>query len=248
LDPIVHIEIYADVVCPWCYLGKRRLEAALAESPFASDAVLRWRAFQLDPNAPREGRPLLGWLGQRFGGEERARAMMAQVTRMAEAEGLTFDFDRAIIANTFDAHRLLWFADQPEAVFSGATADTQPELVEALHQAHFTDGLDLGASETLVSLAVDVGLDEDRVRRLLSSTEATADVRGQIARAHDLGITSVPTFIFAGTYAVTGAQDVRTMRSVLDEVARRERLAPTASALIPQQRTAPVADDDTRVA
>ncbi len=244
----MHIEIYADVVCPWCYLGKRRLEAALAQSPFASDAVLRWRAFQLDPDAPRDGRPLLGWLGQRFGGEERARHMMSQVTRTAEAEGLSFDFDRAIIANTFDAHRLLWFADQPEAVFFGATADTQPELVEALHQAHFTNGLDLGSRDTLVELAVDVGLDEDRVRRLLSSTEATADVRGQIARAHDLGITSVPTFIFAGTYAVTGAQDLRTMRSVLDEVARRERLAPTASALIPQQRTAPVADDDTRVA
>jgi predicted DsbA family dithiol-disulfide isomerase len=244
----VHIEIYADVVCPWCYLGKRRLEAALAESPFADDAVLRWRAFQLDPNAPRDGRPLLGWLGQRFGGEERARAMMAQVTLTAEAEGLTFDFGRAIIANTFDAHRLLWFADQPEAVFFGATADTQPELVEALHQAHFVCGLDLGSRDVLVSIAAEAGLDEDRVRRLLSSTEATADVRAQLARAHDLGINSVPTFIFAGTYAVTGAQDVRTMRSVLDEVARRERLTPTVSTLIPQQRTAPAADDDTRVA
>ncbi len=244
----MHIEIYADVVCPWCYLGKRRLEAALAESPFAGEAILRWRAFQLDPDTPRDGRPLLGWLGQRFGGEERARALMGQVTRTAEAEGLIFDFDRAIIANTFDAHRLLWFADQPEAVFFGATADTQPELVEALHRAHFTEGLDLGSRDVLVALAAEAGLDEHRVWRLLSSTEATADVRGQMARAHDLGITSVPTFIFAGTYAVTGAQDVRTMRSVLDEVARRERLAPSVSALIPQQRTAPVADDDTRVA
>ena len=248
LDPTVHIEIYADMVCPWCYLGKRRLEAALAESPFGADAVLRWRPFQLDPNLPREGQPLLGWLGRRFGGEDRARAMMAQATRAAAADGLSFDFDRAIIANTFDAHRLLWFADQPETVVFGATADTQPDLVEALHRAHFTDGLDLGSREVLVSLAAEVGLDEDRVRRLLFSTEATADVRGQLARSHDLGITSVPTFVFAGTYAVTGAQDARTMRSVLTEVARRERLVPTVSALIPQQRTAPVADDDTRVA
>jgi predicted DsbA family dithiol-disulfide isomerase len=244
----VHIEIYADVVCPWCYLGKRRLEAALAASPFADEAVLRWRAFQLDPSTPREGRPLLGWLGQRFGGEERARAVMAQVAQIAAAEGLAFNFDRAIIANTFDAHRLLWFADQPEAVVFGATADTQPDLVEAIHRAHFTDGLDIGSRDVLISLADEVGLDEERVWRLLSSTEATADVRGQIARAHDLGIASVPTFIFAGTYAVTGAQETRTMTSVLGEVARRERLAPTVSTLVPQQRTAPVAGDDSRVA
>jgi predicted DsbA family dithiol-disulfide isomerase len=173
---------------------------------------------------------------------------MAQVTHTAEADGLRFDFERAIIANTFDAHRLLWFADQPEAVVFGATADTQPELVEALHRAHFTDGLDLGSHDVLVSLAAEVGLDEDRVWRLLSSTEATADVRGQLARASDLGITSIPTFVFGGSYAVTGAQPAHTMRAVLTEVARRERLAPTVSALIPQQRIAPVADDDTRVA
>lgn len=244
----MQIEIYADVVCPWCYLGKRRLEAALARSEFAGEAILRWRAFQLDPSTPRRGRPLLEWLGQKAGGVERARQMMAHVTKVAEAEGLPFDFDRAIIANTFDAHRLLWFADQPEAVVFGATAETQPELVEALHQAHFTDGLDLGSLDVLISLAGEAGLDEHRVGQLLSSTEATADVRAQIARAHDLGVTSVPTFVFAGTYAVTGAQDARTMSAVLADVARRERMAPTVSSLIPQQRTAPAADDDTRVA
>ena len=174
--------------------------------------------------------------------------MMAQVTRTAEAEGLTFDFDRAIIANTFDAHRLLWFADQPEAVFFGATADTQPELVEALHQAHFT-------ARARSRLARCPGLARRRRGSRRGPGMSAAVVDGGHCRrpradrpAHDLGITSVPTFIFAGTYAVTGAQEVRTMRSVLDEVARRERLAPTASALIPQQRTAPVADDDTRVA
>jgi len=239
----VQIEIYADVVCPWSYLGKRRLEAALAGStmPGARDAVLRWRPFQLDPDAPRTSEPLLRWLARRSGGPERARAAPDEVTRIAAAEALTFDYDRAVIGNTFDAHRLLWFADQPEAVFFGATADTQPELAEALHRAHFTDGLDVTDHDVLVALAAGVGLDPDRVAALLSSREATADVRGQLARAYDLGITSVPTFVFAGTYAVTGAQDVRTMASVLAEVARRERLAPTMGALIPQQRTAPAA-------
>ena len=99
----------------------------------------------------------------------------------------------------------------------------------------------------LIALAAGVGLDPGRAATLLSSREATADVRGQLARAHDLGITSVPTFVFAGTYAVTGAQDARTMSSVLAEVARRERLAPTTAGLIPQQRTEPAADGDARV-
>ena len=244
----MQIEIYADVVCPWCYLGKRRLEAALAQSTFASDAILRWRPFQLDPDASRTGEPLMRWLTRRFGGPDQARAAAAQVTRVAAAEGMTFDYDRAIITNTFDAHRLLWFADQPQAVFFGATAETQPELVEALHRAHFTDGLDLSDHDVLIALAEEVGLDPERVARLLATREATADVRGQLARAYDLGITSVPTFIFAGTYSVSGAQDARTMSSILAEVARRERLAPTVAALVPQQRTAPIADGDTRVA
>ncbi|HEY7223323.1 MAG TPA: DsbA family oxidoreductase [Micromonosporaceae bacterium] len=244
----MQIEIYADVVCPWCYLGKRRLEAALARSPFATDAVLRWRPFQLDPELPRAGQPLMTWLARRLGGPEAARAEVAKVSRVAMAEGLSLDYDRALIANTFDAHRLLWFADQPESVFAGATADTQPELVEALHRAHFIEGRDVGDPEVLVAVAEEVGLEGERVGRLLGSREATADVRGQLARAYDLGITSVPTFVFAGTYAVTGAQDMTAMTAVLADVARRERLAPTVSTLVPRQRIAPAADGDTRVA
>ena len=243
LEPHVESEIYADVVCPWCYVGKARLEAALAS--FDGEVILRWRPFQLDPNAPRTGAPLLGWLGPQFGGEERARQMMSHVTSLADAEGLHLDFDQALIANTFDAHRLLWFADQPQAVAFGAFADTQQELASALHRAHFTDGLDIASIDVLVSLAEEVGLDGGRVRRLLETTEGTAEVRGQIAVAHDLGITSVPTFVFAGKYAVSGAQDVATLRNVLAEVAKREGLAPTISALIPAQRTA--SEDDTLV-
>lgn len=243
----MQIEIYADVVCPWCYLGKRRLEAALARSPFAADAVLRWRPFQLDPDAARTSVPLMASLARRLGGVEHARAEARRVTGIAAAEGLRFDYDRAIAANTFDAHRLLWFADQPESVFAGGGADTQPELVEALHRAHFSHGLDIGDPDVLVDLAEEVGLDPERVGRLLRSREATADVRGQLARAHDLRITSVPTFVFAGTYTVTGAQDVRTMAAALEEVARRERFAPS-TAFVPRQRTAPAADGDTRVA
>jgi predicted DsbA family dithiol-disulfide isomerase len=241
----VEIEIYSDVVCPWCYLGKARLDAALRS--VEADAVLRWRAYQLDPDTPRTGQPLIEWLGRRFGGADRARAAMARVTAVASAEGLTLDFDRALIANTFDAHRLLWFADQPEAVFSGATADTQPDLAEALHRAHFTEGRDIGSPTVLTEVAAEQGLDPERVQRLLATTEGVAEVRGQSARAADLGITSVPTFIFAGRYAVTGAQDAATLQAVLAEVARREGQTSTGG-LIPTQRSAPACEDDSCVA
>ena len=240
----VEIEIYSDVVCPWCYLGKTRLEAALAT--YGAEVTVRWRAFQLDPDTPHHAEPLLPWLGARFGGIDRARQTVAHVTELAAAEGLTLNFDRAQIANTFDAHRLLWFADQPQTVFFGAGPDTQAELAEALYAAHFTEGLDIGSFDVLVELAEKVGLDGDRVRAFLNSTEGTADVRAQIAHAHDVGITSVPTFVFAGKYAVTGAQSTETLRSVLEEVARREGMAPTLHTLIPSQRRAPEHENDPR--
>jgi predicted DsbA family dithiol-disulfide isomerase len=232
----VELEIYADVVCPWCYLGKARLDRALAM--FGGEINVRMRPFQLEPHTQRAGQPLLGWLDQRFGGVDRAGQVMSHVTSVAEAEGLQLDFDRAIIANSFDAHRLLWFADLPEAVFFGAGADTQPELADLLFRAHFTDGLDLGDIDVLVALAERVELDGDRVRQMLTTTEGTADVRAHLARAHDLGINSVPTFVAAGHYALTGAQETASLRSVLDEVARREGMAPTLQAIVPPQRSA----------
>jgi predicted DsbA family dithiol-disulfide isomerase len=241
----VEIEIYSDVVCPWCYLGKARLDAAVRS--YEADVVLRWRAFQLDPNAPKTGRPLIDWLGRKFGGEARARQAMAQVTELAAAEGLTLNFDRALIANTFDAHRLLWYADQPEAVVFGATADTQPDVAEALHRAHFTDGLDISSHDVLIEVAAAQGLEPDRVHQLLATTEGVAEVRGQTARAYDQGITSVPTFIFAGRYAVSGAQESATLRSVIDEVVRRGGPAGDG-ARVPTQRTAPACEDDSYVA
>lgn len=241
----MEIEIYSDVVCPWCYLGAARLRRALATSELPSDVVLRWKAFQLDPSAPAVAEPLLPWLAPRFGGMERARQAQAHVAQLAADEGLELNFDRALIANTFDAHRLLWFADQPEAVMFGAGADTQPDLADALYRAHFTDGLDISSPQVLTRLAGDVDLDPDRIGELLESTEGKAEVRGQLAHAGDLGITAVPTFVFAGKYAVSGARD--DFPTLLAEIARREHLTPTASTLIPHQRTPHPTQPDTRV-
>ena len=161
----VEIEIYSDVVCPWCYLGKTRLEAALAT--FDAEVTVRWRAFQLDPDAPHECRPLMPWLAAKFGGMDRARQTVAHVTALARAEDLSLDFERALIANTFDAHRLLWFADQPQAVIFGAMADTQPELALLLHRAHFFEGLDTASPDVLATVAERVGLDPDRILQML---------------------------------------------------------------------------------
>jgi predicted DsbA family dithiol-disulfide isomerase len=238
----VELEIYADVVCPWCYVGKARLDKALAS--FDGEVVVRMRPFQLDPRMPSDGRPLLGWLAQRFGGVDQARQVMAHVSDVAAAEGLHLDFDRAVIANSFAAHRLLWFADLPEAVVFGAGADTQPALADVLYQAHFTDGLDLASTDVLVELAEQVELDPGRVRQLLTSTEGIADVRAHLARADDLGITSVPTFVAAGRYAVTGAQPRDTLTAFLTEVARREGLTGAPEAMIPTQRSAEALNRD----
>jgi predicted DsbA family dithiol-disulfide isomerase len=214
----VDIEIYSDVVCPWCYIGAAHLRAAL--STFDDDVVVRWRPFQLDPGAVRE--PVPDRLARKFGGEAAARAAIARATVAGTAAGLDLRYDRAVAADTFDAHRLLWFADRPETVVSGATADTQPLLADALYRAHFTDGLDVADHDVLAAVAVGVGLDETRVRRLLASTEGEDEVRGEMAEAHEMGITAVPTFVFAGRYAVTGAHPAATLRTALDEVVRAE--------------------------
>lgn len=207
---IVDIDIYSDVVCPWCYIGKRRLETALAD--FDGDVRITFKPFQLDPSTPTDGRPLFEWLGAKFGGEQRARQMTAHTTAVAAADGITMDFDQAIIANTFDAHRLIWFAGR----------DRGSVIAEALHKAHFTDGLDIGDRSALTSVAAEAGLDPDAVRGFLDSSAGVDEVRAEIDAARQLGITSVPTFVFAGKYAVSGAQEPELLLRTIQEVARRE--------------------------
>jgi predicted DsbA family dithiol-disulfide isomerase len=209
-DRLVKIEIYSDVVCPWCYIGKRRLEQALESYP--NPVRLRFRPFQLDPRPVTEPQPLVDALAAKFGGRDRAQQIIAHTARVAAEAGLDLRFDRAVSANTFDAHRLIWFAEQQ---------DRATETVEVLHRAHFTDGIDIGSPAALAGLAAAAGLDPDQARDVLASPAGRTEVRTQLAAAHELGITAVPTFVFAGRYAVTGAQEPETLRAVLDVVARR---------------------------
>ncbi|MEW2382404.1 DsbA family oxidoreductase [Micromonospora sp. NPDC047707] len=207
----MEIEIYADVVCPWCYIGKRRLEQALAS--YDGDVTVRYRPFQLDPTPVPESRPLIDALADKFGGRARAEQMAAHVTGVAAGAGLTLNFGHALAANTFDAHRLIsWATDRGRA----------GETVDALFRAHFTDGVDIGSRDTLAALAGEAGLDAAEARAFLDSDERVAEVRAELADARQLGVTSVPTFVLAGRYAVTGAQEPETLVAALEEVRRRE--------------------------
>jgi predicted DsbA family dithiol-disulfide isomerase len=229
VDAAVDIDIYSDVVCPWCYIGKRRLETALAD--FDDEVNVRFRPFQLDPSTPKEPHPLLDWLGPKFGGAARAKQMTDHTTAVAAADGIEMHFDRAIISNTFEAHRLTWFAGDILG----------PAVAEALHRAHFTDGLDIGSHDVLTRVAVDAGLDEATVRAFLASSDGHSEVQGLINEAYQLGISSVPTFVFAGKYAVSGAQDPKLLLETLREVARREA---AEGKLQPIGTAGPACDDE----
>lgn len=205
----MEIEIYSDLVCPWCYLGKRRLERALAS--YDGAVTVSYRPFQLDPAPVPEPLPLLDALGAKFGGRERARQMADQVTRAAAGDGIEFDFDRALAANTFDAHRLVAWATE---------RDRAAEMVEALHRAHFRGGVDIGSRPALATIAGEIGLDAAAAHTFLESDGQVAEVRARLATARELGITSVPTYVLAGRYAVTGAQESSALLAALTEAQR----------------------------
>lgn len=200
---IVEIEIYADVVCPWCWIGERRLFKALAGR---DDVSVRWRAFQLDPTSASVGQPLVEWLGRRYGGEDNAHRMFDRVTQVARGDDLILNFDKAIAANTFDAHRLIWKADE---------SGVQKEMVEALHKAHFTDGLDIGSPDVLSSIAFDLGVPD-----IAATDEGVDEVRAELELGRELGVTGVPMFVFNGRYALSGAQDPDTFREALAMIAQ----------------------------
>jgi predicted DsbA family dithiol-disulfide isomerase len=221
------VEIYSDVVCPWCYVGKRRFEEALARFDGRDDVQVVWRPFQLDPHAPPTPTPVADAYARKFGGPDQAVQIIEKMTATAAAAGLEFHLDEAQRANTFDAHRLI----------DRAAADgRQDAMKERLLRAYFTEGRDIGDAATLAELAGEVGLDVDEVRRFLASDDGKAQLREELVTGLERGVTAVPTFVFEGRWAVPGAQEADTMLRVLETV--RERLAPAA-----EPATA-VCDDD----
>lgn len=210
----VKVDIYSDIACPWCYIGKARFERALAAFPGASDVQVTFRPFQLDPSTPEKSEPLYEYYDSKFG--PGFRANHDRVTQIAAGEGLEFNYDIARAVNTFTAHRLLWFAGQEYG------RDIQTELKNVLLGAYFSEGADVGDLDTLVTLAERAGLDGPRVREFLTSTEGTSQVRAELDDARALGVTAVPTFVFDDKYAVQGAQEASTFLQVLEQVAAEE--------------------------
>jgi predicted DsbA family dithiol-disulfide isomerase len=207
------IDVVSDVVCPWCYIGKRRLEAALAERGGASP-VVRWHPFQLNPDIPPGGVDRRTYLEEKFGGPERAREIYARVEAAGREVDIPFEFERIERQpNTLDAHRLIAWAQAVDP----ARGD---RLVEALFRAYFTEGVDLGSLDALVLLAAEAGLDGDAARAHLTSPAGRAEIAEADERVKSMGIGGVPFFILNRRLAVSGAQPPEVLRDALEQAER----------------------------
>ena len=224
--PVVTIDIYSDVVCPWCYIGKRKFEAGLellAGEDLGVDFDVTYRPFQLDPTAaPGAAQPVIETYAKKFGGPEQAAQILQTVTERAAEAGIEFHMDRALRANTLLAHRLLWLAVQPESPVA------QADLKERLLKAYFTDGLNIGDPEVLADCAAEIGFDRDAVIEFLESDRGAAEVAAELAEGRDEGVTAVPTFVFEGRWAVPGAQEPETYSQVLRKMAASAIAEPDA--------------------
>jgi predicted DsbA family dithiol-disulfide isomerase len=212
LEVTMLVEIYSDVICPWCYIGKRRFEAALARFEGRDDVEVVFRPFQLDPHAPATPMPVADAYARKFGGPEAAAQIIEHLSTTAAGDGLEFHLDVAQRANTFDAHRLLAYAEQ---------RGRQWDMKERLLQAYFVEGVNVADRAELARLAGEVGLDADDVAAYLDSDAGVAELREELLTSLERGITAVPTFVVGGKWAVPGAQDPDTMLIVLQRVAEK---------------------------
>ncbi len=198
------IDLYSDVVCPWCWVGKRRLERVLRELPEVT-AEIRWRPFRLRPDMPPAGEDWREIIETKFGGAERAAMMFARVAEAGRTEGIDFAFDRITRSpNTMNAHRLLLWA--------GASAWP---LAEALHAAYFVEGRDIGDRDVLVTVADEAGLDAAAARDMLDGDAHAAEVVASQREASRLGVTGVPFTVLAGRLGVSGAQPPEVFREAI---------------------------------
>ncbi|HEY2672292.1 MAG TPA: DsbA family oxidoreductase [Rugosimonospora sp.] len=205
---LVKIEVWSDVVCPWCYIGKRRLDRAIERFEHADEVEVVWRSFQLDPTYPKGvRRPVYTHLAEKMGSSvAQVRAMTDRVASLAAEEGLVYDFDRSVLVNTVDAHRVSHLA---KAHGLGG------QMHERLLRAHLMEGETLDDVETLVRLAVEVGVPATEVRRVLAGDEYAADVVEDGREAQVLGANGVPFFVLDRRYGVSGAQPVEVFESAL---------------------------------
>jgi predicted DsbA family dithiol-disulfide isomerase len=203
------VDIWSDVVCPWCYLGKRRFELALAAFPHRDEVAVTWHSFELDPQAPRErGLPAAEHLAAKYGiGVEQARASQARLTELGAEVSLTYDFDGTRGGNTFDAHR---------AIHLAASHGLQGAATERLMRGYFAEGEPIGDPEAVVRIVAEVGVDAEEARAALAGAANAAAVRADEELARRLGITGVPFFVLGRRYGVSGAQPPELLLQALE--------------------------------
>lgn len=215
----LHIDIYSDVVCPWCYVGKRRLEQALETTGLRDAVAVQWRPFQLNPTMPEQGMDRRVYMEAKFGSAQEIAAIHDRLSAVGRGVGIEFAFDRVARAvNTFQAHRLIRYA----ATVGGPSG--QDRMVEALFAAYFLEGRNIGELDTLAQVAGQAGLDGETVRRFLSGRDDVEAVREEEARGRHLGIRGVPFFVIQGPGGVTetlsGAQPPEIFTTVLQQMSR----------------------------
>jgi len=209
------IDVISDVVCPWCFIGKRRLEKAIVVSDVPLD--IRWRPFQLDSTIPPGGKSRRAYLEGKFGSEERIRQLYDNLSAAGETEGIPFAFERIQVSpNTLDAHRLIRWAGR---------SGVEEQVVEALFRAYFLEGRDIGDHAVLADIAAAAGMEHERVAARLASEEDREAVQAEIATAQQMGVTGVPTFILLGRYALVGAQPPTELARAFEAVAERRKMA-----------------------
>ena len=212
----MRIEIFSDVICPWCFIGKRRFETAISRLKDRGVDVqvdYSFRPFQLDPTAPTDSpTPAKDAYAKKFGGPERATEILDHVTSVAAQDNITFNMDIAVRANTFLAHRLLSYALKQHGT------SVQIPLNERIMDAYFTDGKNIGDIDVLADCAESAGIDRLEAHTFLSGDEFVDEVRSEIAEAAEYGVTAVPTFVINGQWSVPGAQDVEMFERIIERI------------------------------
>ena len=209
------VEIWSDVMCPFCYIGKRKFENALQNFPHKDQVEIEWKSFQLNPSMKTDpSKNINEYLAEHKGiSIAQAKQMNDRVTAMANEVGLRYDLDKAIVANSFDAHRLSHFAKKH---------GVQDAVEELLFKAYFTEGKNTADHETLIAIAVEAGLNSDDVRAMLLGNEFTDELNNDIYEAQQVGARGVPFFVFDNRYAVSGAQPSQLFLDVLQKVSVKE--------------------------
>lgn len=208
----ITIDIVSDVVCPWCYIGKQRLETALQELKESYDFEIEYRPFELNPAIPASGRNQKDYFIEKFGSEERYNSMIQRVTEVAAGEGLEFNFDKQLRSpNTRKSHALIQFA---------RNEGRQHEVVALLFKAYFTEGIDLSQDENLLEIADQAGLDFQKSRQMLEDENSLLQIALEEQEIYKLGITGVPFFIINKKFGISGAQSTETFVKALQDIGK----------------------------